>query len=82
MKIKDGGPAFPGTIQYFPDDKNADEQQGMTLREYFAGQAMQGLLANSKLADHIRETGGARGGWIEESAVGWADALIKALEPK
>jgi hypothetical protein len=53
---------------------------GMTLREYFAGQALQGLLANPKLQAYITEMGGARGGWIEKSAVGWADALIKALE--
>ena len=45
MTIKDGGPAFPGTIQYFPDDKNADEEKGMTLRDHFAGLAMQGLFA-------------------------------------
>ena len=43
-KINDGGPAFPSTIQYFPDDKNANEEQGMTLRDWFAGQALAGLL--------------------------------------
>jgi hypothetical protein len=36
MSINDGGPAFPSTIQYFPDDKNANEEQGMTLRDWFA----------------------------------------------
>jgi hypothetical protein len=38
-KINDGGPAFPSTIQYFPDDKNANEEQGMTLRDWFATHA-------------------------------------------
>lgn len=39
MSNKDnGGPAFPS--QY-----NIPENQGMTLRDYFAAKAMQGLLA-------------------------------------
>lgn len=45
MSKDTGGPAFPSTIQYFPDDKNANEQQGMTLRDYFAAKALQGMLA-------------------------------------
>jgi hypothetical protein len=45
MSKHTGGPAFPSTIQYFPDDKNANEEQGMTLRDYFAAKAMQGMLA-------------------------------------
>jgi hypothetical protein len=51
---------------------------GMGLRDYFAGQALQGLLANPKLASHILKEGGAYGGWVEHSAYGWADAMIKA----
>lgn len=47
------------------------------LRDYFAGKALQGLLANPKLADEIKKHGGAWGGWIEESAWGWADGMIK-----
>jgi len=47
------------------------------LRNYFAGKALQGLLANPKLADEIKKHGGAWGGWIEESAWGWADGMIK-----
>lgn len=42
--------------------------------------AMQGLLANPKLQGEILKHGGAHGGWIETSAVGWADALIAELE--
>lgn len=37
-KIKDGGPAFP-------HDGQVDYTGGMTLRDYFAAKAMQGLLA-------------------------------------
>jgi hypothetical protein len=44
--INDGGPAFPSTIQYFPDDKNANEEQGMTLRDWFATHATDADIAD------------------------------------
>jgi len=50
----------------------------MDLRDQFAAAALQGLLANPKLASHILKEGGAFGGWIEHSAFGWADAMIEA----
>jgi hypothetical protein len=49
----------------------------MTLRDHFAGLALQGLLANPKLQNKILETGGAFGGWIDSSTYGWADAMLK-----
>lgn len=55
---------------------------GMTLRDYFAGQAMQGLLSNPKMLPEIIKNGGAYGGWIESSAWGWADAMLAAREEK
>ena len=36
----DGGPAFP-----VPDDANVNGQAGMTLRDWFAGQALAGVWA-------------------------------------
>jgi len=39
-----GGPAFPTTPQSYEDMDPAGE--GMTLRDWFAGRAMQGMLAN------------------------------------
>mgnify|MGYP000539228071 CR=1 FL=1 len=54
--------------------------KGMTLRDYFAAKAMQGMLSNPKLHQHILKEGGAFGGWIESSAYGWADAMLKARE--
>ena len=50
---------------------------GMTLRDWFAGQALNGLLSNPKLADEIKKNGGAFGGWIEDSAYGWANQMLK-----
>jgi len=52
--------------------------QGMTLRDYFAAKALQGLLANPKLQDEILKQGGCHSGWIEDSAWAFADAMMKA----
>lgn len=40
MSVNDGGPAFPATYPCGPS--------GMTLRDYFAAKAMQGMLAASE----------------------------------
>jgi hypothetical protein len=37
-----GGPAFP-----VPNDANVNEQEGMTLRDYFAAKAMQAIITGS-----------------------------------
>ena len=43
---KDGGPAFPlGDMEW--NEANA-HNNGMTLRDYFAGQALAGILVNAK----------------------------------
>ena len=76
MSKNDGGPAFPGP--YVNEDKSLEvlwKQQGMTLRDYFAAKAMQGMLANPKLQEQILKAGQS---WIEESAWAVADAMLKA----
>jgi hypothetical protein len=73
-KINDGGPAFPSTIQYFPDDKNANEEQGMTLRDWFASQAMAGLVP------YVVK--GATFENVAEDAYKAADAMLRAREVK
>lgn len=40
MSKDTGGPAFPVPVQNYKD------QEGMTLRDYFAAKAMQGMLCN------------------------------------
>lgn len=52
----------------------------ITLRDYFAAAALQGLLANPKLQQQILYQGGAQSGWIEESAYEFANAMLKARE--
>ena len=49
----------------------------MTLRDWFAGKAMQGMLANPKLQEQILKAGQS---WIEESAWAVADAMLKQRE--
>ena len=44
MTDKDGGPAFPRDGRENPCI--VSPQSGMTLRDYFAAKAMQGLLSN------------------------------------
>lgn len=67
------------TPVYFTDKHAAIS---MTLRDHFAGLAMQGLLANPKLQKEILKQGGAIGGWIEESAYSFADAMLKIRDKK
>lgn len=43
-KINDGGPAFPN-VPEGAGSRWADWDMGMTLRDYFAAKAMQGMLA-------------------------------------
>lgn len=48
-KIEDGGPAYP-RIQQFVDSFGHMKQvhDGMSLRDWFAGQALSGFMANTK----------------------------------
>lgn len=51
-----------------------------SLRDQFAMAALTGLLANPKLQDQILKQGGCASGWIEDSAYGFADAMLKVRE--
>lgn len=64
-----GGSAFP----WSRDRAARGDAPGMTLRDYFAAKAMQGLLSNPKLSEQIKKQGQ---GWIAESAYAWADDML------
>jgi len=49
-----------------------EHHDGLTKREYFAGLAMQGILARSFGSEPHK-------GWFEQMALYYADALIKEL---
>lgn len=67
-----GGPAFPeiGNVGFNSDWQN---ESGMTLRDYFAAKAMQGMLSNSEWNHWSTEQ-------HAEYAYGVADAMLKARE--
>lgn len=64
-----GGPAFPS-----PTDGMLDNE-GMTLRDYFAAKAMQGLLAQA-----MGTALGSDPKYAAEYAYATADAMLKARE--
>ena len=66
-------PAFPCDLTMY-DKEVADTMQGMTLRDYFAAKAMQGLLArmgNDKMNVHDV---------LAQRTYQIADAMLKARE--
>jgi hypothetical protein len=66
MSEKDGGQAFPQNQHGTPKD-------GMTLRDYFAAQAIQGLLASGEACPCFEMTA---------NAYRIADAMLQAREAK
>lgn len=65
--MNNGGPAFPRE-DYQTDD--APGQRGMTMRDYFAAQALQGITGNSQASwAPSREQ--------QESGITWADMAAK-----
>ncbi len=74
MTKETGGPAFPSAETFYDEIVHAG---GMTLRDYFAAKAMQGLIT-SRHTDY-------ENGWYDEdllaqSAYKMADAMLKARE--
>lgn len=65
-KEETGGPAFPYGTAY----------AGMTLRDYFAAKAMQGMLAYHGDKMHIVDSDGRTG--LHFAAYDHADAMLKA----
>lgn len=53
MATNDGGPAFPCYALDAPLDGSG--KPGMTLRDWFAGQALAGMLANAEIARAIQQ---------------------------
>lgn len=46
QQIDDGGPAYPCEAYQCPQDTETTKYRGMSLRDWFAGQALAGLLAD------------------------------------
>ncbi len=70
---KTGGPAFPCDLTMY--DKEVQVQmQGMTLRDYFAAKALEGLLANPDTAGDLMD--------FPRWAYTYADEMLRAREAK
>ena len=65
MSANTGGPAFPVVAESYSDVR----ERGMTLRDYFAAKAMQGMLSDPTTPE-IMDIGGA--------AYAMADAMLEA----
>ena len=63
-------PAFPKPISYYSHGDVDHPQPGMTLREYFAATAMQGLITRETVVDIS---------YVAFMSVTYADALIQQL---
>ena len=69
MKADGGGPAFPNDTAY-RDERGTLIGGGMTLRDYFAGQALAGMLADGSYSFN-----GAA-----QDAYAFADAMLAERE--
>ena len=88
ITINDGGPAFPPTAdmkephdeQAFPGRsyQSRDWWKGMSLRDWFAGQALAGILADSKEERGPDETVDEFRQACAEGAYCFADAMLAA----
>jgi hypothetical protein len=89
---KDGGPAFPFGMD---GDTYCFSTVGMSLRDYFAGQDLAGLMANPRctikyngqeIGSASEENGGEKdndfGNTTAKDCYAMADAMLKAREEK
>ncbi len=74
MVENDGGPAFPQLERDPWKQLHTETNQGMSLRDYFAGQALAGLLASVQWSN----SGDGFGDHIAAHASNIADAMLAA----
>ena len=69
-QVDDGGPAFPRTAGPIIDhDAYHQPQDGMTLRDYFAGRALSGLMADGYMLKISVGVAGALSGRTPKQAM-------------
>lgn len=75
VPINDGGPAFARDSHMDKQIGLYVQQQGMSLRDYFAAAALQGLMAQYDPEDELEH-------YIAKWSYEAADAMIRAREAK
>ena len=75
MKGGNCGPAFPREDYQCNGADGSLGQEGMSMRDYFAAKAMQGILANQGQLDVINESALL---WVTADSYRLADAMLKA----
>ena len=71
-----GGPAFPSSVDHGID---GEHYKGMDLRDWFAGQALAGFMANSKC--EYSDPGAAKAAYaLADAMLAARAALAKARE--
>ena len=80
--IEGGGPAFP--LQIANRDQHEGSQYGMTLRDYFAGQALAAMITATSAGQHNTLNGKPVGTSIYDAmamdAYALADAMLRARQ--
>lgn len=76
----DGGPAFPGPWHRTTDGYVRSGDPGMSLRDWFAGLAMQSLITTVALERHSTNPGLSIPDGIALDAYALADAMLKTRE--
>ena len=75
-KENNGGPAFAASGHH---QKQFIQQEGMTLRDYFAAKALQGWLASFPESDQHPVSSG-KADLVAEASYLMADAMLRARE--
>jgi hypothetical protein len=85
MSKPDGGPAFSRTGHYDehgPSESDCTSQVGMTLRQWYAGLAMQELISEPWFIPATEQSGATRARDLAIDAFIIADAMIAAEKGK
>lgn len=79
MSKETGGQAFPRQQWDYDGQNNVLQYQdeGMTLRDYFAAKAMQAMISNPQMIDNDSD---AAVNYAASAAYKFSDAMLKARE--
>ena len=77
MAVEDGGSAFPRPISVdSASGISADSQDGMSLLDWFAGQALNGMVAANPVVDGVKPQESTK--LLADTAYQLAHAMLKA----